>query len=346
VAAQAQMWGLPHETLLWRGWDGAGNLQDTARRARYRLLTQWAEAHGIEAIALGHTADDQAETVLMRLARASGVSGLSAMASVRWENGVRLVRPMLSITRERLRDYLKATGISWIEDPSNHDQRFDRIKTREALSGLQKIGITAETLSRVAGNLTQAREALAQYAQESARKVVQVDDGDLCIDRTGFAALPEEIRRRVLVSAIGWVASNEYAPRQSAVEQGIAAILSGQTTTVGGCLLLAKAGKTWVCRELSAIDKESAEPGMLWDHRWRLTGPAIPGTQIRALADHGIRQLEDWRNSGKPRAVLAATPAVWIENTLIAAPLAGFSNQWTAELSNECPEYYTSILSH
>lgn len=128
--------GVSHDVLVWTGWNGAGNLQDQARRARYGLLTDWAVRRGVSAIALGHTADDQAETLLMRLGRAAGVTGLAGMAARRDQGGIEVLRPMLSITRVRLRAYLSKGGKSWVEDPSNHDERFDRIRARHALDGL------------------------------------------------------------------------------------------------------------------------------------------------------------------------------------------------------------------
>ncbi len=104
AAGQAADLGISHDTLRWQGWDGAGNLQDQARRARYALLSDWARGQGIPTVALGHTSDDRAETVLMRLGRAAGVDGLAAMHRERWVDGIRFLRPMLSLTREDLRE--------------------------------------------------------------------------------------------------------------------------------------------------------------------------------------------------------------------------------------------------
>ncbi|KIC41265.1 tRNA(Ile)-lysidine synthetase [Ruegeria sp. ANG-R] len=346
VSTLAQRWDIPHETLTWQGWDGTGNLQDQARRARYRLLTAWARTKGLNTIALGHTADDQAETVLMRLARAAGVSGLSAMASARKERGVTLLRPLLATTRASLRAYLRAQDIPWVDDPSNQDQRFDRIKARKALSGLDQIGITVETLSRVADNLAQAREALAHYARESALRFVRVVDGDLCVDRDGFDGLPQEIRRRIVVASVFWIAGGEYPSRRKAVDRVLDAISSGQTATLGGCILIPENKKTWICRELNAISNEVAHPAELWDRRWILTGPKAEDAKIRALGEDGILQLEDWRSAGKPRTALLSTPAVWAGGTMVAAPLAGFANGWQAEMRSERSDFAAVILSH
>ena len=346
VASLAHSLGIPHQTLKWQDWDGSGNLQNQARRARYRLLGEWAGALDLAAIALGHTADDQAETLLMRLARSAGVTGLSGMATARIEGDLTLLRPMLSITRARLRAYLTGQGLGWVDDPSNQDRRFDRIKAREALNGLDQIGITSQGLSRVADNLAKAREALARYAQESARRHVQVIEGDLCFDRTGFASLPDEIRRRLVVASVMWLTGRDYPPRQTATDHAVQAILTGQTTTLAGCQVVADRKKVWICRELRAVGTQIAQPGTVWDGRCVLIGPETTDAEIRPLGENGILQLSDWRAASKPRAVVVTTPAVWVNTTVIAAPLAGFANGWTLIAPSGRPQFYDTILSH
>ena len=110
IAAQL---GVGHHILKWNRPDEQGNLSDQARRARYRLLVQWAEQSEVAAVAIGHTADDQAETFLMRLARRSGLSGLAAMPERRDISGIAFLRPLLSFRREDLRDYLRSLDVAW-----------------------------------------------------------------------------------------------------------------------------------------------------------------------------------------------------------------------------------------
>ncbi len=346
VANQAARLGLAHETLRWEGWDGRGNLQDQARRARYELLASWAHGNDISAIALGHTADDQAETFLMRLGRAAGVTGLSAMPKTRNAHGIQMLRPMLGITRRRLREYLTEIGASWIEDPSNQDCRFDRIKARKALPGLEKLGITSETLSRVAENMSQAHEALSRYAQDSARRVAKAEAGSVIVDRAAFSALPSEIQRRIVVGIVSWIAGRGYPPRQSSVDRALAALPGGQAGAINGCLLLPEGDKAWICREFKAVEGLSAPVGEVWDGRWIITGPDTPGAEIRALGETGLQAVPDWRATGRPRLALSSSPAVWQGDQLLAAPVAGYPNGWTAELTPEWPEFYTSFLSH
>ena len=134
--------GVAHKTLAWRDWDGAGNLPDRARRARYALLAEWARGHGIADIAVGHTEDDLAETFVMRLARGAGVDGLAAMRD-RWrEAGVTFHRPLLALRRDHLRDLLRARGVAWVEDPTNSDAGYERVRTRAALVRWPRSGST------------------------------------------------------------------------------------------------------------------------------------------------------------------------------------------------------------
>lgn len=346
VALMCTQLGVAHETLKWLGWDGLGNLQDQARRARHGLLRDWAIAHGIPAVAFGHTADDQAETVLMRLARSAGVRGLSAMSPVRDFGGVDLWRPLLSVTRAQLREYLVNQGIDWIDDPSNQDPRFDRIKARHAMAQLSELGITAETLSRVATNLGHANRALERFAQESARLVAEELGGGVRVDRAGFAGLPEEIQRRLVVGIVERITGEGYPPRQSKVDQVIQAVINAQSATLGGCRITPTEKCSWFCRELNAVAHQTARPGEPWDERWIATGPDVPNAQVRALGEDGLRQVPDWRSTGMPRAVLLVTPAVWVDDIVLSAPFAGLSAGWQIGLGPDKPEFSTTLLSH
>ena len=123
AGAAAQALGIPHEVLLWQR-AGSGNLMAAARDARLRLLSDWAHRHGLAAVVLGHTQDDQAETLMMRLNRGAGVDGLAAMAPLRAALGIRWLRPMLGLSRADLRHWLTARGIGWVDDPSNLNDDF------------------------------------------------------------------------------------------------------------------------------------------------------------------------------------------------------------------------------
>lgn len=321
--------GLPHDVLRWeRSPDEGGNLQDAARRARLRLIANWASARDVGAVALGHTQDDQAETVLLRLARGSGVDGLSAMAPVRLRAGLRWIRPLLGVTRADLRAELRRRGIGWVEDPSNEDPRFDRVRARQALRLLAPLGIDAARLADTARHMATARAALESATADAARRLARVGaGGEVTVEATGLAALPEEIRLRLVAHALCWVAAAEYRPRRAALER----LLAEGGGTLHGCRALLRRGYWCILREPAAAEAAVPVPlGAVWDGRWRVSGPGGPEASVAALGAAGLAACPGWRASGLPREVLRASPAVWCGERLLAAPLAGLPQGYAA----------------
>ncbi|MCE6959405.1 tRNA lysidine(34) synthetase TilS [Cereibacter sphaeroides] len=343
--------GVPHDILRWQGWDGRGNLQDQARRARYRLIADWARAEGLEAVALGHTRDDVAETFLMRLARGAGVDGLAAMQARRRHEGMLWLRPLLGIGREELRDELRRRGAGWVEDPSNENPVFDRARVRKAMKGLAGIGLGSERLAEVAGHLAEVRAALDVQTREAAGRVQRLDRGDVLLDPAALD-LPAEVLRRLLRQAILWVASAEYGPRGPALAQATRRLVEGKAVTLHGCRLVRRAEGLRIFREWQAVRSLVASVGARWDGRWCLTGPERDnppddkGLRIRALGPEGLALCPDWRGTGLPRASLLASPSVWRDDRLVAAPLAGKAAGWSAVADPLRNDDFLSLLSH
>lgn len=325
VAALCARLGVEHSILRWH-WDGRGNLMEAARDGRMALLAEWARGRGLPAVALGHTADDVAETFLMRLARRSGVDGLAAMAARREAMGVTWLRPLLGVRRPALRAMLRREGIGWVEDPTNDDPAFGRTQARRALAALAPLGIGAETLAAVAGHLAQVRAALEAQTAAAAGLVFREAGGALALDRAALAAQPEEVRRRLLDAAFRWIGGTAHGPRRADLARAAAAIAGGGAATLHGARVLPGAG--WIVRELRAAG--GAVPvGAVWDGRWHVTGP--PAT-VAALGAAGLADCPGWRSIGLPRAVLLASPGVWDGARLLAAPVAGRPGAWRATM--------------
>jgi tRNA(Ile)-lysidine synthase len=281
------------------------------------------------------------------MARGSGVDGLSGMAVRHARLDVVWLRPLLGIRRQSLRAFLTGRRIQWIDDPSNEDEGFERIKTRRALEVLTGLGIDAEVLARIAQNMAQAREALARQTFEAAQALVQVRAGGLCFDWPGLRSQPTEIRRRLLLDAIRWVSGAVYPPRRKALNAAFGAVQTDGRATLGGCLLFMNGAQLWVCRELNAVKDIRGPVDSLWDGRWRCIGPrAKDGYEIAALGPDGLAQCADWRTSGLPRALLLATPAIWEDGTLIAAPLVNGEKAWQAVLERGEDAFFAAVLSH
>jgi len=323
VSAHASRMLVQHETLGWENWTGKGNLQDAARQARKRLIETWAERNGIECVLTGHTADDQAETVLMRLARGSGVDGLSGIQDV---SGLWL-RPLLTQSRESLRAYLRNQGVDWIEDPSNDDMRFDRVKARQLLQHTKGLGLTQDRLVATAQRMSEAQEVLDLAVRNLAAEAVEQDRGDLLIDRELFETAATDTKLRLLSAALGWVSGETYRPRMLALRD----MAKTGAGTLQGCLVARSNTHFRVTREEQAVCDVKCHVAKDWDCRWRLVGPGQEQLEVRVLGD-GIAQCLDWRESGLPRQSVRASPSVWSGETLVAAPLARFGSNWTANL--------------
>jgi tRNA(Ile)-lysidine synthase len=209
VKRLARRLGVAHGTLRWRGKKPKSGLQNAARIARYRLLAQAAARAGYAHIMTAHTLDDQAETVLFRLARGSGVTGLAGMAAASLlpvgDSEVFLVRPLLQIPKSRLVATLKAARIPFAEDQSNSDPRFTRARLRTLMPALAREGLDAHGLSRLAGRLRRA-EATIEFAVHAARAALAPGpwhaQAPIVFDSGRFAELPAEVGLRLLGRAI------------------------------------------------------------------------------------------------------------------------------------------------
>jgi tRNA(Ile)-lysidine synthase len=327
VAALSAARGVPHDILHWQGWDGAGNLQDKARQARRALIAGWARDRGIGAVALGHTLDDQAETFLMRLARGSGVDGLAAMAAETADVGLVWLRPLLGVRRAALRGWLETEGVAWAEDPSNADDRFDRVRARAALPLLGPLGLGPERLAATARAMARARAALeAATAELAAACVEEGPAGDLTLDPGPLRGAPEELRLRLLAAALVWVSGAVYRPRLARLEAALAAIGEGRVghgLTLHGCVLRARGGRIAIRRELERVAPAVPVTAGRWDGRWQLEGtaPGGEGLLIGALGAGTAARLGE-HGPGVSREALATTPAIWRSGELVAAPVA------------------------
>lgn len=346
VARSCADLGVPHAILRWQGWDRRGNLQDQARRARLALMAEWAARRGLAAVALAHTADDVAETFLMRLARGAGVDGLAAMPARRRHLGTLWLRPLLDVGRAELRDWLTARGIRWAEDPSNENPRFDRVRARRALACLSPLGVSTGGLVQVASHLAEVRAALEVQTLAAVRAMTRAEAGDVVLDARALTDPPAEITRRVLARALTWVASAEYGPRGPQLARATEALRAGRPATLMGCRMLPGRGEVRITREWRAVRDSVVPASDLWDGRWRVFGPQSNGLTLRALGADGLAQCPAWRAVGVPRASLMSSPSVWRAETLVAAPLAGRAEGWRAVPEPGWDTFQCLTLSH
>lgn len=319
-------------TLTHEGLAPKKDIQAQARVIRYDLMTRWCQENGVNALFLAHHMDDQAETFLLRLARGSGVDGLSAMQQKTKRNGIYLLRPLLDVSRTDLQSYLKGWTENWIKDPSNEDKRFDRVKLR-ALSGtLAEIGIDSARLVKTAQAMSRARACLESLTDDWIKHAVcPYEEGYVYFDYAKWASLPEELRLRALVRIAQAVSGEAYPGRLDGLERVVHSLFHLKSTTYRGCRWIVEKGRVLVCPEVRH-SLHPKTPSALWQGRVILENyNALQGFQVRALGDDGWVQVLK-NDPGKkqynlPHPVVLGLISLWKADTVLSVPHLGYKGE-------------------
>jgi tRNA(Ile)-lysidine synthase len=288
------------------------------------LLEKWCRDHFVLHLLLAHQREDQAETMAMRAARGSGLDGLAGMASIVEREAVRLLRPLLGVSRSMLRAYLLACGQAWIDDPSNSNPAFTRVRIRAAL------GPSPPRPERAFASARAARED--EMAQHMARFVSLDPAGFAVIDPLALAA-PPFLASKALGAVLATISGSEFPPRTQRIGRLARALVEapGQHRTLGGCLVLRRRGRILVCREPAAVaGPRPIAPGeaMRWDGRFQvaLGAAAADGLILGALGADAPLIAREQRKSAAllPAAVRAALPALRDSKGVVAVPSLGY----------------------
>ncbi|MBU2583175.1 MAG: tRNA lysidine(34) synthetase TilS [Alphaproteobacteria bacterium] len=363
VANHAAKLGLPHQIIESDEAPPETGVQDWARRIRRRLILELLQAEEMRyrdlrveeagriprLVVMAHHLDDQAETVLMRLARGSGLVGLGGMrewdylseeasAEAGHENVVPLMRPFLCVPKSRLVATLRHEGIEFIEDPSNADERFERVRIRNALTGLNAIGLTAEAIGRSARRLREAEESLASFEDAWQAEIVEQHGGLLgevefaqVMSKGRFAAI------RLLQTLLENYGGRARAAELAQVELLFDRMMDGEFSgaTLGGCRVQMDGdcfdgGRLRIFREGNGEGLEAVRLGtgqsVEWDGRFQVTSDdAAPGdVEVRALGGAGWARLKrevDGLDELKLKAAAMATmTAIWRGEEILSVP--------------------------
>jgi len=331
--------GMRHRILHWEPRPGVmrGGVQAAARAARYDLLADWCRRHGALHLALAHQQDDQAETLLLRLARGSGLDGLAGMAPITERAGLRLIRPMLAIPRVRLQATLTEAHQPWINDPSNDDPAHARIRMRRLLPLLGAEGLEPARLAAAAAHLGRARAAIDDaVAALLAEAAAIYPAGYARLDAAMLRSAPAEVSLRAFAHCLMAVAGGEYAPRLDRLERLHGKVRSGALgggATLGGCMVVPRGSTLIICREPDlAVEEKPIVTGrpVVWDARFRISLALDGGA--RGSAGLVVRRLgaEGWatvaarnpplRRHPIPAIVRPSLPALWHRRDLVAVP--------------------------
>ncbi|MEN3974811.1 tRNA lysidine(34) synthetase TilS [Emcibacter sp. SYSU 3D8] len=327
--------GISHHILAW-GSRPHGNVQAEARRARYGLLENWCAARQVPALLLAHHLEDQAETVLLRLGRGSGVYGLAGMAAEAapvWPGAPARIRPLLEVPKARLVATLRAAGQDWIEDPSNRDPAYARVRARSVWPVLAPLGITPDRLARTARQMARARAALDAEAHALIAGAGTFGVGGwYSLRPAALVAAHEEVGLRALALVLMAVGGSGYPPRLDRLERLWARLRAGghEAMTLAGCRIIPAADTLLLVRETRGVEGPLALGGapQIWDGRFIAVGRGVTLDRLRPGGMAALRAaVPESVLKRVPAAARPALPAVYDQAGLVAVPAFGFHRQ-------------------
>jgi len=333
-----------HRVLRWEGQKPKTGIQAAARDARYALLMERCRKEGVLHLLLAHQREDQAETFLFRLGRGSGLDGLAGMASISERTHLRLLRPLLDVPRADLRKTLEAANQPWIEDPSNEDRAFARVRIRAVLPVLDREGVTVQRLVDMTQQLTHARaERDGATAALLAEGAILYPEGYARIAKVAFLAASPECARAALARLLRVVGGGIHAPRRARIARLATALTQGDFRsgrTLGGCRVLVEAESFLLCREMRKEMPQPVLPGACfrWDRRFVVEmAPAKAGSawakqaktwRLQRLGAQGWAEIvavkPALRQSRIPAAVRPTLPAIWDRRGVFLVPHLGY----------------------
>lgn len=358
VSGVSEGLNLPHLTLAWEGLKPESGISQAARNARYELLEEFAYDIGAKTILVGHTANDQAETILMRNSRGEhgqqgrGLSGISPLMLL--PKRTQLLRPLLGISRNSLRSYLKQINQSWIEDPSNSDEAYERVRIRNSLGDDEERIFNICKFANLSGKL---RKMLADQAASILTKHVHVSEGPLySIPASALDGLSTSVKKLVLQVLIAIAGGAEYFVPDGSIQR----LLEGNCdnrVTMGHAVIENASGKFKFYREKRNLPSVVVGPGdhILWDGRYIVENNSASSYFCGPLSFGQLQDIEETRGqklSVKPRAVLGGTPYLCGDGDDIVLPfIKGFEMPaklnialCVRSIEHFCPEYDFSLL--
>jgi tRNA(Ile)-lysidine synthase len=328
VAVWCEALGIEHHILQWEGDKPKTGLQAKARKARYDLMTDWCKAHDIGWLLTAHTLDDQAETVVMRQARTNTDESLAAIWQCRDWNGVKIHRPLLDYRRADLHQHLLGVGQPWIEDPSNWDERFERVRVRKSLVNSDERILELAQIARDAGK---ASRILSASARDWLMNHLEVfPEGYGIVRRGPFLDCDPHLQRRLvqdLIMLFGGetpVDPSECGSVASWIERG-----GGSRRTLGGAIVASRKDNIVFGREAGRISDGHiflpASGEILWDGRFQII--AEPGARVVPVASvAGLARRKDL-----PAVVQSALPVVLTAKGEVIVPHLGIGSGATAK---------------
>ena len=350
----AKKLGHSHSTLDWQRPSQVGNLQSQASLARKRLISNWAKKNNIKTVLLAHTIDDQVETILMRFSRGSGVDGLTGMKKLIEMNGILWFRPLLNITRNNLRKFLVLKKLNWVEDPTNEDRKYLRVKSRNIISQLREIGINTNLMINTSVRMENAKKVLNDVAIEAFNNFVTLKKwGDIEVNKDIFNYCREDTFLRTLAGLIKGISGSIYRPRYKELIN-FAEDLNNKNfkaRTLSGVLARA------ISQSKVVLRREPSHPlcvsnlkskNFIWDGRWLvfLSKTLTKSEYIGPLGDIGYQQIKKKVGNKINNECFLSTPTLFKKDKVICSPAFKYGNGLSCKLQYKKKQFINCFITH
>ena len=340
VKEEASKLGLRSTILTWKGKKPTSKIQESARNERYNLLFNYCKENHISDLFLGHHLDDQIENFIFRMFRGSGVVGLTSFSNFSKRDGINLIRPLIEIPKSDLLVFAKKQKIKWVEDPSNLNLNFDRIKIRNSLQNFYDSGFDKKLFLKSINKLKSINDDIDFIAESYASKYIEVHENIfVSIRKEFFINTPNEIQMRIVKNCIRLFAPDKlYSPKDIKIINLLKWMKKNsniKAKTLGGTLFKKNTDEILLYKEvknlnnIKPIDISKSE-FKCWDNRFLIKSNKDFNGKISYLGPEGVKVLKSKKidiNKTKKNAPIAAiysSPAIWDKKRLISAPIFNY----------------------
>jgi tRNA(Ile)-lysidine synthase len=328
VAGLCRSAGITHRILNWDGPKPHTGLSAKARDVRYELLCRAARDAGTDMILAGHTLDDQIETFVMRSARTGeggSERGLAGMAlATLLDREVWLLRPLLDVSREKLRDYLRARGIAWRDDPSNDNPKYERVRIRNRLRLVDSREMVCEIVEK-ASKRRAVNDKVAQFLPDC----VTIYHGIRAeVSREGLALQEQDVQQLVVAIVMATMGGQSFLPPVENCDRALEHIHSKRSSgriTMNRCVLQIRKDNVLIYREMRSLANIAIEPDgtAIWDGRYRIGNHTNRLIRISATGVLGLKFLGDTHPANFHRPSILSSPAAFLDGDIVDVPAFG-----------------------
>ncbi|MBT4938409.1 MAG: tRNA lysidine(34) synthetase TilS, partial [Rhodospirillaceae bacterium] len=317
--------------LTWQGEKPSAGIQAAARNARYRLMAKWVRDNNAACLMTAHHLEDQAETFLLRTERGSGLDGLACMAPIVQRESISLLRPLLAVSKHRLRATLIEAEQNWIEDPSNQNPAYRRTKMRGVVAALKKSKLSPKLLETVVGHFAELRQHLSRVVAVFFDRAVDIfPEGYGRVQLDIFEQLPDPVLERVLVRLTSIFGGKAYPPRRDRLLRAMEKIRDQKENgfTLGGCRFFKKSNAIMICRDRRHILAQQISAGekINWNNLFdiEIDGQGGTGAILAPLGRAGWQEIVQYKPELKaisvPYAIRLTLPALFDETGVAQVP--------------------------